>query len=103
MTSATPGPDEQPESAAQAESWACSAYGKDVAERMGKRPVCFFPHQPCVSATECDTRMTAERQHAFRRIQELSVSDPLFADLADEFPTPDTLLGGPARRGESAS
>jgi hypothetical protein len=102
MTS-TPGSADHPDDAAAAESWACAAYGKDVAEKMGKRLVCFFPHRPCISATECDTRMTAERQHAFRRIQELATVDPLFADLAEEFPTPDTLLGGPASRGESAS
>lgn len=79
------------------------AYGKDLPEKMRVQRVCFFPHRPCISAAECTDRMADERRHTFRRIQELATVDPLFADLAEEFPTPDTLLGGPAAKPDSAS
>lgn len=103
MTS-TPGqPVDQPDDDAAAESWACGAYGKELAEKMQVQRVCFFPHRPCISAAECSDRMTDERQRTFDRIQELATVDPLFADLAEEFPSPDTLLGGPGSRSGSGT
>lgn len=84
----------EPDSA-NPEGWACVAYGKELPEAMGVRRICFFPNSPCISASECTDRMSDERQRVYRRMQELSAVDPFWADIADEFPVPDRLLGGP--------
>lgn len=79
--------------------WPCAAYGDDLPQLLG-RDMCFFDggdpasDAACSNQVTCLDRMAEQRKDVYRRMQELSTHDPLFADLADEFPVPETLLGG---------
>jgi len=76
----------------------CEAYGP--APEMGVAALCFFANpgsRVCAGPSVCHTRMTAERQRVFARIQEMAAAgDPDGAYLAGEFTSPDQLLGGGA-------
>lgn len=73
--------------------WVCEAYaGSDVDD-------CFMAAvAECADADECSQRMRAERQRVFRRLQELGARGGEYADLVDEFASPDELLN-PGRKG----
>ena len=69
--------------------WFCVAYGPELPES------CFFEQAgpACVDLGQCEQRMKVERQRVFRRMQELAAhGDPVWADLADEFASPEDLL-----------
>ena len=77
--------------------WSCEAYGDD-GRAVGA--LCFraadLGVRVCGSPGECAGVMAAERQRVFRRLNELAASgDPIAADLAEDFPGPGHLLGGP--------
>lgn len=94
--------DTAPSPADSIEPWACVAYGKDLADRMGVSQVCFFPSTPCISADECTDRMTGERQRLYRHMQERAAVDPLWAEIAEPFGVPDRLLNGTDDSGPAA-
>lgn len=73
----------------QERDWSCSAYGPGVPA------LCFFEQASsvCADLAECTARMGDERKRVFRRMQELAAhGDPVWADLADEFTSPEDLL-----------
>ena len=74
--------------------WDCDAYGPE-GEAVGA--LCFFAdsgRRDCATHDECAARMADERRRVYRAINELAAAgDPTMAHLADEFPTPDGLLG----------
>lgn len=76
-------------------AWPCEAYGPDGL-RVGAW--CFFADEgqrECATSTTCQHRMAAERRQAFQRISaRVAAGDAVAADLAAEFPSPETLLGG---------
>jgi hypothetical protein len=74
----------------------CTAYGPEGRESGA---VCFFggelQERSCASLDECASRMAAERQRVFARIQELAADgDEVGVYLAGEFTSPEDLLGG---------
>lgn len=74
----------------------CDAYGREGRE-FGA--VCFFggelQERACADAAECRQRMAGERQRVFARIQELAADgDETGIYLADQFASPEDLLGG---------
>ena len=83
---------------ASSSDWVCEAYGPEGVE-VGA--VCFFgpnPHgRDCTTEQQCRTRLTAERQRVFARINEMAAQgDPVGLDLAAEITHPEQLLGGTA-------
>ncbi len=80
-------------------SWACHAYGEGPCAHL-----CFFTPSGryCGTEQECETRLTAERVRLFEHIRaqhEAHPADPLWAHLAADIDSPDTLLGGSAQSG----
>lgn len=79
----------------QQAAWPCEAYG-GAGLRVGAW--CFFADEgqrDCATLTTCEHRLATERRRAFQRIQEhVAGGDAVAADLAAEFPSPETLLGG---------
>lgn len=78
------------------ESWHCEAYGPEGAE-IGAR--CFVAgelhERVCADRDVCHRTMVAQRQRVFRRMNELAASgSPWAADLAQEFASPERILGG---------
>lgn len=76
--------------------WDCTAYG---AKGTAVGALCFFSEdlggRVCGTATECADRMAGERVRLFDRIGELAAAgDPAGKVLAQEFSSPDELLGG---------
>jgi hypothetical protein len=76
-------------------TWACHAYGEGPCAHL-----CFFiaAGRTCDTEQECDTRMVAERQRLYQRIQENHAADPdnpNWAHLVAEITSPEELLGGP--------
>lgn len=67
--------------------WTCTAYGDAPTH------VCFTG-QECASVTECTAAMSEERKRLFRRMQHAAATDPLWADISEDFPNPESLLGG---------
>jgi hypothetical protein len=77
-------------------AWDCEAYGPEPAE-IGA--ICFVSGElgkrVCTDAAECHRAMAAERQRVFRRINELAATGNAdMAYLAEEFTSPEQLLGG---------
>ena len=77
-------------------TWSCDAYGPEGAA-VGA--VCFLTAgvggHKCPTLETCTALMRAERQRVFSRINELAAAgDDVFQELAEEFPTPDTVFGG---------
>lgn len=76
-------------------AWPCEAYGPDGL-KFGA--ACFFAdtgQRDCATLTACQHRMAAERRRAFHRINaQAAAGDATATDLAAEFPSPETLLGG---------
>lgn len=76
--------------------WPCEAYGEAGLD-VGAR--CFraaeLGARLCADAGECAALMGDERRRVFRRIQEWAAEgDPVAGLLAEDFPTPESLLGG---------
>lgn len=75
--------------------WPCEAYG---AEALAFGARCFFADlqkRDCIDPEDCHARMGEERQRIFRAIQEhAAAGEPVYGQLADDFPTPGDLLGG---------
>lgn len=76
--------------------WPCEAYGP---EAMKYGAYCFVAAQlherVCTTKEECHRLVVSERQRVYRRIQELAADgDPVMTELAEQFPDPNTLLGG---------
>jgi hypothetical protein len=75
--------------------WSCTAYGPEAAE-VGA--ICFVAQpgtRKCADQDECREVMTGERQRVFRAISEKAAAgDPVMAYLAEEFASPDQILGG---------
>lgn len=74
----------------------CDAYGADGRE-VGA--LCFLSGElgkrVCATLDECRQVMSAERQRVFRRIQEgAAAGNPDMAHLAEEFSSPEQILGG---------
>jgi hypothetical protein len=80
-------------------SWYCEAYGP---EGIKVGAVCFFQlSRVCSSEGECRDRMAAERQRAYRIIQERAAAgDPEMAHLAEVFAKPADLLNAEDVRGD---
>lgn len=88
-----------------APDWPCEAYGPEglehgarcfMAAGTGVLPA-FSPGaaRVCGSPAACHENMAAERQRVFQRIQELAAGgDPIGLELAEEFTSPEQLLGG---------
>lgn len=81
-------------------SWQCPAYGEGGRD-IGA--VCFFPDEAgrrtCRSDQQCGERMQLARQRLFRLINEAAAGgDEACQFLAQEFQTPDDLLGGDSSR-----
>lgn len=87
-------------------TWDCEAYGP---EGTAHGALCFaagdLGERVCRSEGECAELMAGERRRVFGRINELAAADPDFAYLAEQFTSPDQLLGGdeppPAERGSA--
>lgn len=78
------------------DDWACEAYGPEIAD-IGA--VCFrsgeLGKRVCADLAECRAAMAAERRRVFRRINELAAAGNAdMAHLAEEFTSPEQLLGG---------
>lgn len=76
--------------------WPCDAYG---AEGLQFGAWCFVAGADyariCPSAVVCLEQMKTQRQKVFNRIHRLAAAGiPDFVYLAEQFPSPDTLLGG---------
>lgn len=75
--------------------WPCEAYGPEALEHGAR---CFFSEmwdRDCIDPEDCGARMTAERRRVFQRIQEMAAAgDPTAALLAEDFTSPEQLLGG---------
>lgn len=75
--------------------FSCEAYGPEAAE-FGA--LCFVSapnSRSCASLDECHELMQGERQRVFRAIREKAAAgDPVMAYLAEEFASPDQILGG---------
>jgi len=76
-------------------SWACHAYGEGPCAHL-----CFLQAAgpQCTTEQECDTRVVAERERVYARIQARAAQDPadeLWAGLARDIYSPDRLLNGP--------
>lgn len=69
----------------------CEAYGPQLPGS------CFFrAHGPCEDAAQCAARMAGERARLFELIQSRAADgDETFRYLAEQFRSPDELLGGP--------
>jgi hypothetical protein len=78
--------------------WDCEAYGPPAEPDVGA--LCFFAGlgaRECASSAACHSRMTAERQRVYDRIQEQAAAGDLTAVfLASAFTSPEQLLGGGA-------
>jgi hypothetical protein len=77
----------------------CTAYGPEGRD-LGA--LCFFSGElgsrACADLAECRERMAAERQRVFARIQELAADgDETGIYLAEQFTSPEDLLGGETR------
>lgn len=76
-------------------TWDCEAYGLDAADAGA---LCFFAPQGervCEDLIECRGKMAAERRRVFERINDLAAAgDETAQYLAQEFSSPDQLLGG---------
>lgn len=86
-----------------APTWPCEAYG-DAGVAIGAA-LCFqapaLGERVCDTADQCARVMGHERRRVFRRLSELAADpagDPVYREIADEFATPDDLLGGPGSR-----
>ena len=87
---------------ADQDAFVCSAYGPDgrdagaicfVSGELGKRV--------CASAEECHEVMTGQRQRVWQRIQDGAArGDPDMVFLADEFKSPEQILGGGQDEGD---
>lgn len=80
-----------------AQPWHCEAYGPEGVE-VGA--VCFrsgnLHKRVCATAGECHTYMAMERERVFQRIRAGAASgDETMQFLAEQFTSPDQLLGGP--------
>lgn len=76
-------------------TWDCEAYGPEGKQHGA---LCFFSEgtRVCRTAAECSERMTGERRRVFGVITEgAAAGDPVMTMLAEEFTSPDQLLGGP--------
>jgi hypothetical protein len=76
--------------------WPCEAYGEEGIEHG---VLCFIApelgQRKCDSAGTCHAVMAEERQRVFDRIHELAAAgDEVSQFLAEEFTSPDMLLGG---------
>lgn len=75
--------------------WPCEAYGPEGLEHGAR---CFFASpgaRLCGEPAMCHDLMDSERRRVFRRLQELAAAgDEAALSIVDDFPTPDTLLGG---------
>lgn len=85
------------------QDWDCGAYGP-----MGREigALCFFTVFPgvrhCPSQAVCLEAMTAERRRVWETIQNRAQDgDPDSVWLAEQFPSPDTLLGGGQAHGQA--
>lgn len=87
-------------------TWWCEAYGPppegDRQAAEGAWPVCFVADsgpRRCGSLDECAEIMAAQRSRVFSRINELAVDGgkhtQVYRYLAEEIPTPGSILGGP--------
>jgi hypothetical protein len=81
---------------APAADWPCEAYGPEGLEHGAR---CFFSPdlgaRDCIDPEDCHARMTDERRRVFSRISELAAAgDPVALQLAEDFTSPDQLLGG---------
>jgi hypothetical protein len=78
-----------------ASDWDCTAYGPEGRE---VNALCFFAAlgaRDCASLDVCRERMTAERQHLWRQIQDGAArGEPDMVFLASEFTAAEQLLGG---------
>lgn len=81
-------------------SWWCEAYGPpDPDVPVDAWPRCFLSPAPgsrhCDSLEYCAGQMAHERAQVFARIQAgAAAGDPVMLALAEDFPTPESLLGG---------
>lgn len=83
--------------------WDCEAYGP---EGVKVGALCFLSgelgERVCRTAAECSDQMGGERRRVFGVIQERAAAgDPDFEYLAQEFTSPDQLLGGGAGEGRA--
>jgi hypothetical protein len=81
-------------------TWWCEAYGPPQEGVPADRwPRCFLSpdvgERRCASAEVCTDVMASERSRVFSRINELAVDGGVYRYLADEIPTPGSILGGP--------
>lgn len=83
-------------------AWPCEAYGPDP-EVVEAGAICFIGDlgkRVCESPRQCHEVMATERARVFTRINELAADgDPTAAYLAEQFGTPQNLLGGGAPEG----
>ena len=76
-------------------AWQCEAYGPEAAEAGALCFVAEIGTRQCPSAETCSQVMAAERRRVFDRITEMAqAGDPTGVYLAEQFSTPDQLLGG---------
>ena len=79
-------------------TWPCEAYGE---EGMEHGALCFIASELhtrfCISQQACHEIVQTERRRVFDRIHEQAqAGDPVAQMLAEEFTSPDQLLGGDA-------
>lgn len=76
-------------------AWDCEAYGEGSAAQLGI--LCFFSEDArvCPDLPTCQAAMAAERRRVHGIIHERAkTGDPVFEMLAEEFPTPESMLNG---------
>lgn len=82
------------------DQWSCEAYGRSLAHLAAadQARLCFVSEaqgRACDSPAECGAMMAIQRQRLFDRIRELAeTGDPVYVQLAEDFHSPDRLLGG---------
>lgn len=82
-------------------TWWCEAYGPPPEdgppEMVADWPRCFVEelNGGCLNPVRCAAAMTAERLRVYHRIQEMAArGDAVGVILAEEFTSPDQMLGG---------
>lgn len=79
----------------EAAEWNCEAYGPEGAAHGA---LCFFADQGvrrCLTAEQCHTAMSGERERVYGRIHELAAEgDETGTYLAALFTSPEQILGG---------
>ena len=81
----------------RADDWPCDAYGPPD-PGVTDWPLCFFAGsgRACATHDVCATRMADERRRVYATIQDgASRGDETMQYLAQQFTSPDQLLGGP--------